>query len=436
MGKFFLVARNKRSNQFQILKLNDSWYLEETAATNKVTRDNDLEAIDLVTSCFDSRETLANRLYENNYIDDPNVDIFIASKRRKDGSTYIRFEEPIYAAGNSHRLNALRSIAKNSLNGDMNADRKAMNVVYDDIITRVYSSADFFGMVMDGETNISRRFAEQLAEIPKYGEIPFELKYDRYFRFGGYREARNVIEALNRLEGFSASSHDDRVAMNQEFIEDNYSDRLAIAPQLALELEKDYCDGQLSLFDFYDERDSQRIREATKRVVKEEKARIPERYRTPKIDLAKKKIPVEQMPQEIFRILDTIPTNVFRWNGEKWVFNEDTFKHPILDEERDMFNRLLTGNMPKFFINYAVHKEQLTMAREMGEYSEAEELREACDRDKSYIRKRFKSSKCIMDTYNWCMLYEGCMKRDLAYESSGMSVGSESADVKIFGKKQ
>lgn len=435
MSNYYLIARDKKTNDYQVLKLNDEWYLDEKRATGHVFRANDLEAIDLVTSCFQNREDLAARLYENGYIVDPHVDIVIASLKKKNGRHYVKFEEPIYNSGNKSRTNSLRKIAANSLNGNMFADKEATGIVYDDIIARSYFCDDLFSMIMDGETNIPKRFAELLSKIPSYEETPYDLKYDRGFGFNNYLEARSVVEMLDRFENFGAGSHDNRVDMNEDFIDENYTERLELVPRLSLELDKDFCEGQLSLFSFFDDKDSERVKAATKMVAREAK---PQRKgRTSLVQPQKPDVPVNEMPREIFRVLETLPSNLFKRDEDnKWQFNENVFSYPILDDERAKLNNLLTGNMPKFFMNYAMHKRQMIEAQNYGEYSEASELGEYCERDKNAIRTRFKSHKCIMDTYRWCMLYEGCMKRDAAYAASGISVGSESADAKIFGKRQ
>ena len=431
MKKYYLIAREKESNKFKILRLEDSWYLDEQQATGKITRNNDLEAIDLVTSNFSSCEELASRLYENGYIDNPNVDIFIASKRKKDGSSYIKFDEVVYGKKNSQRTEALRTIARNSLNGNMNTDKRATGTIYDDIIMLVYGSFDFCSMIMDGETNISRRMAEELARVPNYSDIPYELKYEKAFSFGNYREVRNVVEAMNRLERFSNCARENRVEKNQAYIEENYSDRLALVPELSLKLEPDYCDGQLSLFGFFDESDQTRIREATRILSREAKVQRPSHS----VSKLKKRLSIPEMINEVFRVLETVPTNLFVREGNKFVINERAFDCPILDNEKYQLNHLMTGNLPKFFMNYAIHKEQLGYAESFGEYHEAAELRESCDRDKLAIKTRFKSSKCVADTYDWCMLYEKCKQRSEQFSSDKYSSESGKADAKIFGKK-
>lgn len=430
MNNYFLIARNRINNNYTVLKLNDAWYLDDGKSTGKLSRANSLEAIDLVTSQFDSREHMAQRLYSREWIDNPDVDIFIASKRKKEGRTYIKFDEVIYGGKASRCGEAIRLIAKNSMNGEMTADKDAMSVVYDAIISRVFVCNDFYSMICSGDTNISVRFSNLLRKVPQFDEIPYDLKYDRYFRFSNYLEVRNVVEALNRFDGFSYSSRNDRIQKNYDFIDENYSDRMALTPMLALELDRDYCEGQLSMFDFFDSSDSKRIRDASKLVAEDERRPIKQ------VEAPKEKLSVSEMQKEVFRILDTLPTNIFRTSGNVYSFNSLVFTHPLLEEEENKLNSLLTGNMPKFFMSYALHKQKMHEAQMLGEYSEAGELQELCDTDIASINKRFRSSKCVANTYRWCMLFEGCRKRDEVYAASGIKAGNGDVDAKVFEKKQ
>lgn len=429
MENYFLIARNKRDNSFTVLKLNDEWYLGKNKAKGKVSRANSLEAIDLVTSRFEDQEQMVERLVKNGYISDTNVDIFVASKRKKDGKTYIRFDEVVYGPKCSKRTEAIRKMATSSMAKSTAVDKESRSIIFDDFIAKMYFCDDFYYMVMDGETNVSSEFASALKRIQTYEEIPYDLKDERVFKISSYRDARSIVEALNRLDSFSATSKEDRLQKNIDFIGDNYSDRMAIAPILALELDKDFCEGQLSMFSYFDSADSEKIRKASERVAEEAGKPVK------KVEAPKKNLSLAEMQKEVFRVIKTLPTNLFKSRDGKYEFNEDVFRHPILDEERDKLNSLLTGNMPKFFMNYALRTYRMEEANRMGEYSEAAELNENRERDISSIKKRFRSSKCIVNTYQWCMLYEGCKKRDAAYSASGVSVGNSDVDAKVYGKK-
>lgn len=429
MENYFLIARNKRDNSFTVLKLNDAWYLGKDKAKGHVSRANSLEAIDLVTSRFEDREQMVERLAKNGYISDTNVDVFVASKRKKDGKSYIKFEEVVYGPKRTKRTEAIRRMATASMEESSTEDKEARCIVFDDLIAKMYFCDDFYYMVMDGETNVSSDIARALKKVQTHEEIPYDLKDERIFKVSSYSDLRNIVEALNRLDSFSATSKDDRIQMNIDFIGENYSDRMAIAPMLALELDKDFCEGQLSMFSYFDAADSEKIRKASERVAEESGKPIK------KVEVPKKKLSISDMQREVFRVIKTLPTNLFRSKNGKYEFNEGVFTHPILDEEREQLNSILTGNMPKFFMNYALHTYRMEEANRMGEYSEAAELNEYCERDLASIKKRFRSSKCVVNTYQWCMLYEGCKKRDDAYSASGISVGNSDVNAKVYDKK-
>ena len=430
---YYLIARNKSDNSYKVLKLSDKWYLDESKAKGNYTRANDLEAIDLVTSQFKSREQLAERLCVNGFIDDPNVDIFIASKRKKDGKSYIKFDEVIYGPKGNKRIDNLRGIASKSLEcgfSDAKKDVGAMKTLADDVITRCFFSEEFYTMLMDGETNVSNRVAAMLSDIPRNDDVPYEKASEEDFGFNNYHEVRSVIEALNRFDGLGKSSREDRVLLNQDFIEKNESDRMALVPMLALELDKDFCEGQLSLFDYFNRADRDRVRQATETITAN-KPRVSKRVEDPK-----KNVSLDEKKKEIFRVLDTLPVNAFKSNGKKgFEFNSGVFNHPLLEDEEKELHSLLTGNMPKFFRNYICYKKRRDDAYSLGEYSEGSELQECLDSQTAAIQKRFLSSKCIENTYRWCMLYEGCRKRDESYGTAGIGNGIGDVDAKVFGKK-
>ncbi len=406
MSRYFLIARYRKDNQFEILKINDEWYMPEGKALGRFSKENDLEAIDLVTSNFDNALELSQRLLENGYINDLDVDICIASKKSKNDTPYIRFDEVIYASSNKYRINELRKIAANSLDDNLNQNKEAMGNISEQAISSAYINSDFIDMIREGGTNISKSFAEKLITVPYYSELPEELKYDKLFSFGSYREVRNVVEALNRLAEFSSFSRNDRASMNQEYIDKNLEGRLAISPNLLFTFDQDYCEGQISLDDYL-------------KGVNE-----------------KSKISTDEMRREIFRVFDSVPVNIFGYNGKYWFFNANVFACPISKSELADFNRLLKGNIPPYLIHsYASNKKHMQVASELGECHEASELMEMWEDDKTKMKKLLKKPGAIENVYQWCMLYEKCQDRAKDYLENG-SRESMVADAKIFGKKK
>lgn len=416
---YVLVAKSNKDNSYIILKLKDEWYLDKDKAKGKSSSKNSLEVIDLVTTQFSSKEHMVERLVRGGYIPDSDVDIFIACKRKKDGKSYIRFDEVLYGGKKDKRVSALRDVAEESLKGNLKKNRDSLHKIYDYLISAVYMCDDLYHMIVDGKTNIPKAFRSSFKKIPSYDNIPYQLKYDRFFGADSYRELRSAVEALVRFDSFKCTSREDnRYEKNEEFIADRESSRIDIIPRLSVDLEKGQVDGQMSFLEIIDGIEDKKVPTTSVPLIEPKKTTIK------RITIADSKLSVDAMKKEVFRVLDTLPGSIFRQRGDKYEFNTSVFQNPILDEELGELSSLLTGNMPRFFTQYAVHKINRDNCQAAGDYSDASELYECMQMDVNAINKRFKSKKCVADTYKWCMLFEACMKRDKSY-SEGYGSGED-----------
>lgn len=421
MTEYYLVARNKDNNSFTILGLDKRWYLGSKSGDGTIDYANKLEAIDMVTCQFNSREQLIGKLKKDGYIPSTNTDLFIFSRRKENGKVVGMIDEVVYGQ-NRDRAERFAYVALNSYFNNMGNAKNKMMHVYEDIITRCYSSDDFYNAIQDGESNISKRFSALLKPIPMCEDIPYQLCFDREFAFRSYREYRNVVEFLNRFDLFSAYSNNDRGDMNSSFVEENYASRMALAPIISSFIEETQGLEQMSLF----RGDEVRVGELASQAVTSLAHDIRE-DKTP--TFSKKEIPVsvEKMKENVFKVLDSFTECPFRYAGDKkLVFNESMFDCPITGEEREKFNSLLTGNMPRFFNDYVFHTQRIDLANKCGDYSEASELAHSRERDLSSIKKRFKNSKCVADTYEWCKLFEVCLSRGEQITGGARESGEES----------
>lgn len=435
MDTYFLIARSRKDNSFTVLKLQETWYLgREKGRQGVLTRENDLEAIDLVTTRFGSEEEMANRMAMNGYIPDSDVDIFIASKRQKDGKSYIRFDEVIYNPDKDRRIDSLRRIALTSLASDFKDDKYDIDSIYDEVIALSYMADDYLAMLLDGDMNVSLRFAEQLRGVQQYSEIPYFLKERVGFGADSYLVLRNIVESINRLEQVSTHSRADRFAQNADFIGKNLSGRMALVPDLAMQLDKSYVEGQLSLFSLLDDKGKEQVVEATKKVAEEEKL-IPQKIHIPRSgvsDYDKRK--------EVFRVLRHAEGKVFYKDKETDTYkvNYDVFtSYPPTEDEARKLNTYLTGKLPKYFAHYIYDYRMLCECQKdsFTPPSEIAELQTEVEYDIRKVDARFKSAKTLNMAYEWCMLYEGARKRDKAV-SEGAKVSSDLDDkAKTYGKK-
>lgn len=432
MNNYFLIARNKKDNLFQVIGINEKWYLGSEGRDCEHYACS-LEAIDLVTSQFSSREQLSKRLCDRGYIKSSDVDIFIASKNTVGGKDYIQFDEVIYNPSNNRRMREFRKVADASLADSMVEDCKdELDYIFEDIIMTSYSADDLYSIIMDGNTSISKDIVNLLSGIMSYGDVPLELRREREFRRSSYRTVRNIVETLNRFDLFSKCSRDDRYLASEVFIEENKADRMALVPKLAFGLDADYGTEQMML-DGYFTGEDERVRNATKKITREEKVAsfIPNKTGIPRI-VVNDRISVADKKKEIFRVLRKLPTNVFKNTNGKYQVNYDLFRVPVYEEERKQLDSLLTGNLPKYFTNYAMHNYQYGQACKYNPVgSELSEIRNLMEWDLASIKKRFRSYKCVNDAYTWCMLWDGCMRRNSEYGN-----GSEKGDCgKTYGKR-
>lgn len=431
---YYLIARNRRDNSFTVLKLRETWYLgQERGREDAVIRGGDLEAIDLVTTRFGSEGEMAERMAMNGYIPDSNVDIFIASKRKKDGKTFIKFDEVIYNRNNAKRAEALRRIARTSLVTNFKDDSYDLNVIYDEIIAAVYTIDDYLAILESGDTNVPSSFVGQLSGICQYSEVPYELKQQAHFGVGSYAGVRSIVESLNRLESLSNSSREDRFASNVEFVERNLSGRLTIASELATQLDENYVEGQMSLFATVDE-DCQTKRQEM--VSLDSPMSEPSEKKVPEeIVISRSGVSDNAKRIEVFRVLRSIPANAFVKDDAsgRLKVNYDLFTHCMPTEtESKKLNTYLTGKMPNYFYDYMVDYRRLCNAREDGFTSQSEisELQKDIEHDVKKIENRFKSAKCLNMTYEWCLLYEGALKRE-----AGTQVDPTIGKAKVYEKK-
>ena len=433
MSGYYLVARNRKDNSFQVIKLKESWYLGKKRGRDDVfTRENDLEAIDLVTTKFASEKDMAKRMLANGYITDSDVDIFIASKRKSDGKSYIKFEEVLYNPKKDQKLDSLRRVAYTSLQTDFRRASEDLNLIYDEAIATLYFADDFYDMLISGETNVSKSFAEQFRNIQMAEDIPYDLKQSDGFGAMDYASIRNMVEALNRLECFSRTTREDRYDKNREFIECNLSGRIAIVPDLSLQLDENYIEGQLSMFSLLSDDKKKVTLNASKDVALEIITNKKAKVEMIKIN---RNVSYDEKKKAVYRVLKSVPRNIFiREKDGTFKVNYSLFFHPLLEDEKKKLDSYLTGKLPEFFANYINNYANLQEAPVyVTPASEMAELQYYVDLSAQKINNRFKSSKCLNMAYEWCMLYDGCRKREEAYSSSDVCVSDDRQ--KVYGKK-
>ena len=117
--------------------------------------------------------------------------------------------------------------------------------------------------------------------------------------------------------------------------------------------------------------------------------------------------------------------------NEVWKnMNRSMFNCEISEEDEVKLNTLLTGNMPLFFLRYAFSKNEYREANARG--FNLLEYEMAINDNMKSIETRFKSSKCLDNTYRWCMLYEKYKRQSDLNSASEEFMGKRGNN---FGKK-
>lgn len=416
MGNYFLVARNKDNNSFQIIGINEKWYLGDKGQ-DVAWYGSSLEAIDLVTSSFKSREQMIERLFASGYITDKNVDIFVANKTKIGDKDYVLFDEVIYNSENENRMNNFKQVARTSMASNFNNAREQVNYICDEIGQLTYSCDDVYRMIMDGDSNIPRNFAELFRGILLYDGYLEDIRIDFNLNPEDYYTVRSIVEMLNRVDDLSSCIKDDRAFENDKFISENFENRQSLIFNLTVGLNNKCvkAEGASSVLE--------------KKIAEEKKS-------FEQIKLPKSTLSIEEKKKEVFAMVKSFPKNMFLSVVDGYEMNYSLFEYPLYDEEKEKLESLLTGNMPRFLRNYLIYRERLDEARKgFPSPSEISDIQDEIEKNKNSIYKRFKSEKCVNQTYEWCRLYEACRQRDTSYSSMGEEVSTGDTNAKVYSKK-
>lgn len=307
---YYLIARNKTSNEFRILELKSKWYLKN--GTDALSRANKLEVIDLVTTRFKSREEMANRLVESNYIPNNNYDFFIVSKYKNNGVEKLKFQEIIYNRKDS-RINDLRVIAYNSLNGKIKC-------------------------------------------LENYGL------------------SRSIVDSLNRFDDIKG---EDTYKNHIMYFKEQNTERMKIYKDLLEVCDKNYVEGQLSLFD----------------------------------------IPVQEEPNIIEKkkyVLDylkNIGLSRFSINDKKQYINtDDLLSYMSLDESK-ILSRGLNTKVVRAAYLYNLHTAKLnTVGQTAGNF---QVLQEDINADAIDLKKSLNDDKIVERTYDFCKCFDTVLRKSL-----------------------
>lgn len=402
MGKYYLVVRYRKNNFIQIVELKKSWYLKGQSLDEKL-RANNLEAIDLVTTRFQSSHEMLKKMYENHYIQSMNADIYIASKRRKNGQEYIRDYEIIYNDSSS-RINNFRDIASSSLQNEISIEFDKIRDMYDEFADKLFYNSDFSFYLKSGCTDIPEKIVKLFINSSKT-KPAYNIKYENNWLFHNYEIVRSVASALERFERVK-NIEDASVLRDDKF------NRRKVIDKLLMKLDSDYIEGQYSLFD-----DEQEVQDST---LEENRVESLENKDDLKVSFTDKK-------DFILDTIKNLPITLFSQKNNKYVVNLSFFGIYPTNEDRNCLGNLSSTTVKciYFYLLY-YEKYQEASLNYQNTISLEEELRSA--------RKRFQkvldSEKSVSKLYEWINTYFKCLKfNELVYGDLQLEEG------KKYGKK-
>lgn len=365
---YYLIARDKTSNDFKILELKSKWYLKN--GTDALSRSNKLEVIDLITTRFNSREEMANKLVQDNYIPNNNYDFFIASKYKKDGVEKLKFQEVIYNCKTS-RIDEFRTIAYNSLKGKIKCEENIR--LLDKFITKTEYSNVYTRIVNDRLTAIPNNFLEDFRKIKKTKMNPYVLKYRSSKCLENYGLSRSIIDSLNRFDDLKGQ---DTYRNHIMYFKELTDGRMKIYKDLLEVCDKDYIEGQLSIFDIPNE----------------------------EINIVEKK-------KYVLDYLRNIGLSRFSINdGKKNINTNDLLGYMTIDESK-ILNKGLSTKVIKAAYLYNLHTAKLNSAGQTA--GNFQVLQEDINADLIDLKKSLNDDKIVERTYDFCKCFDTVLRKSL-----------------------
>ena len=397
MSKYYLVAKSKTSDKFEIIKIKgNEIYSDES---DLLERCFNLERIDLFTSRFNNEESLKGYLKNNGRVSLDDYDVFVVSRNGKN----IKFLNCIYNFGS--RAELLRNIMIQSDQNKLNANSKLVSSLLDDFIKNMYTKDNYYNFVVYGFTDIYKKFIDYVkARNVGLNELLGAKYKDGRWAMTSYNLHRSIVDSYQTYN----RHYKDR-DMFTSIANSQRKDRLnreSIIPELLIQTDKDYVDGQISLFD----------------LPIEEETIVEEKTVTPVSSKPVKKVAStvshDDMLVEVMTYLDKFPRGMFI--GDDLHFNERIF--PGFDVSG--LNKI-SVRLKRAVNGYTVNKYHLDRAYEYG--GSTRELSIDLAADKKDILRLLESDTILSKFYNFCHLYDKIKEE---YESK------VKGDNKVYGKRE
>lgn len=403
MKKYFLVARDKDTNEFSIIKLKDKWY--DASGKGEFYRANDLAAIDVVTTKFSSADEMIDKMYQNGYIDSSNVDLFIATGVKRNGKFYVKYHEVIYDNSDVERIDNFKKVSRGFLNGTEN--EQEINLVFYKLCTKYFFDKEFASYINSGFTSIPKGVVEYLRSAQS-DKPAYSLRYDAAWIMKSYPFIRSIVETFNRYDLFVDKKN--KIDANVEYINTTAVNRKKIEKSLMKQMDPNFLEGQLTLF--------------------EESNQDEDKKNTSIVSLEEKKLRVRRNENFVSTntkrsyVMNTfyeLSLDIFKFNGADVKINGEMFGEYSTGDDIIKLESLLTGNLLKQMYRYVLHNTKYKHAYKNN--LDTLELEREIRSDTKALRKSFENETKLDKAYNWCVTFNECMSY------------SEEEKVKLFEKR-
>ncbi|MBQ8131243.1 MAG: hypothetical protein IJ193_01995 [Bacilli bacterium] len=237
MSKYYLIARDLKQDDLRILPLMSKWYRQ--SGDSVFTKENPLEAIDLVTMRFNDSKSLAKRLYSNQYIPNEDYEFFIVQRYRNNQQDKIRIHEVLYNT-KEERTDYFREIAGESLITDLKGSKKNLRL-YDRFLNKLYYNSEYYRVIQEGFHNIPKKVVDLYKDCNQRNTPPYFLKYHNTWIMESYPISRSIVESFANFDRYGNLKAN--VTHYQQLLES----RQGLEEKLLQITSPEYLNGQLTL---------------------------------------------------------------------------------------------------------------------------------------------------------------------------------------------
>lgn len=226
--EYFLVARNKQNNDYQIIKINGK-------------RSHRLEEIDEFTLRFGNSSNMTDYLTKAKVLEFSDCDFYIANQTNNE----MNYLEVAYDSRES-RTELLREVITASKAGQLDTNNESAKKILDNFANKVIGDQVFNDYIINGKSKLPKMFVDNFVGNNRAN---YRAKYKRgSWAIRTYSILRNVTVEMNRYDATNRGFYysDSRSRANEEA-------RRKLDDKLLVVTDRNYVEGQLTLFDFEDE---------------------------------------------------------------------------------------------------------------------------------------------------------------------------------------